>query len=129
MNSLSWKFHISATLFTLLALYIALSINIYYPPELNPDEYWGPGLQEDHTLDYYIHRFRIEPSVSKIDDLKRKLHVNSTVPVLLADAHADTDVNRLQALLGYWRDDYLPAWESRQRFLNSFPQYTTEVQG
>jgi len=35
----------------------------------------------------------------------------------------------LEDFIAYWRDDYLPRWSQREELLNSFPHFTTEVQG
>lgn len=36
---------------------------------------------------------------------------------------------RLQEVLDYWKNSYLPKWTERQEFLNQFPQFKTQIQG
>lgn len=36
---------------------------------------------------------------------------------------------RLKEVLKYWRDQYLPKWNEREKFLNQYEQFTTQIQG
>lgn len=35
----------------------------------------------------------------------------------------------LKEVLTYWKDQYLPKWGEREKFLNQYKHYTTQVQG
>lgn len=37
--------------------------------------------------------------------------------------------NRLQEVLDYWKNSYLPKWTERQEFLNQIRQFKTQIQG
>lgn len=125
MSGTSWKFRIATTLFALLAILVALSIDYYRIPELDQDEYWGPGLEKSYTPDYKIHRFRIENSTQQINDLQLKLQADIT----FTSPFGDNESSRLPSMMEYWRDMYLSTWEKHLTLMNAFPQYTTEVQG
>ena len=61
-------------------------------------------------------------------DLKQRL-ARTRWPDELPDAEWDygTNLSYLQQLVRYWQDSY--DWRAQERFLNTFPQFTTEIDG
>jgi juvenile hormone epoxide hydrolase len=67
--------------------------------------------------------------------------VISKLKARLADAAPLTDplegvafeygfnTKRLQEIVSFWNDSYLPKWNERQEFLNQFQQFKTQIQG
>lgn len=39
------------------------------------------------------------------------------------------NTNRLQEILNYWKNSYIPKWTERQEFLNQFSHFKTQIQG
>lgn len=117
---------IVSTVFALLAIIIALAIDYNQLPRLDPNEYWGSGSAEQYEPTAATHRFLIVNPIAKINALQQKLRENITVPVEFEGA---IPASRLKSIINYWRDEYLPKWETRLARLNLFPQYTIEIQG
>lgn len=128
---------------TQIALVVfAVSIGVIYmkyknlssplpPPTFDVNAYWGPGKKEAHKEDKSVKPFKINYSDKIISDLSERIK-NSILPPPLEDVGFDYGVNskRFSEFLNYWQNDYLPRWKSeREPFLNSLPQYTTQIQG
>lgn len=39
------------------------------------------------------------------------------------------NTKRLQEIIKYWKDSYVPKWTERQDFLNQFSHFKTQIQG
>lgn len=39
------------------------------------------------------------------------------------------NTKHLKKILNYWKGQYLPKWNEREKFLNQFPHFTTQIQG
>lgn len=103
-------------------------------PDLDFDAYWGPGLRADHkaTKDIRSVEIRYLTDAGKpIEKLQRKLNQSLVLHPPLEGVGFEYGVNTASFLdfVKYWRDDYLPRWEEREKFLNQFPHFTTEIQG
>lgn len=101
------------------------------PPKFNENEYWGPGKKESYREDKTVKAFKINYSDKVINELS-ELIGKSVLPSPLEGVGFDYGVNsnRLTEFLNFWQNDYLPRWKSeREPFLNSFPQFTTQIQG
>ncbi|NEA37528.1 epoxide hydrolase family protein [Streptomyces sp. SID13031] len=72
--------------------------------------------------------FTIDIPQSQLDDLKYRLD-HSRLPAALPGDDWDTGVpvGWLSELVEYWRTEY--DWRAAEKLLNSFPQYTTEIDG
>jgi epoxide hydrolase len=72
--------------------------------------------------------FNIDIPQSALDDLKARLD-HSRLPAPLPGDGWDTGVpvGWLSELVEYWRTEY--DWRAAEKLLNSFPQYTTEIDG
>src|SRR6266702_4069370 len=72
--------------------------------------------------------FTIQVADDVLTDLKQRL-ARTRWPDSLPDAGWDygTNLSYLQQLVTYWHDDY--DWRAWERFLNTFPQFTTEIDG
>jgi pimeloyl-ACP methyl ester carboxylesterase len=72
--------------------------------------------------------FTINIPQAELDDLKTRLH-NTRWPVQLAGAGWERGVPRdyLEGLAATWANDF--DWRAQEAHLNSFPQFTTEIDG
>lgn len=101
------------------------------PPKFDVNAYWGPGKKEAYKEDKAVKPFKINYSDKIISDLSERIKT-SVLPPPLEDVGFDYGVNskRFSEFLNFWQNDYLPRWKSeREPFLNSLPQYTTQIQG
>ncbi|MFI6290541.1 epoxide hydrolase family protein [Nonomuraea sp. NPDC050790] len=75
-----------------------------------------------------IRPFRIDVPQSDLDDLRSRL-TNTRWPARLPGAEwsRGVPVAYLRDLVAYWTDGY--DWRAHEARLNSFPQYTTEIDG
>lgn len=124
--------------YSALALAIAFAYQTYrdlskpFPrPELDLNEYWGRGDAKNYKEDKTIKPFKISYSAEVIKRLTDKLDDAQafTEPLEGAAFEYGFNTRHLQAVLNYWKGQYLPKWSERERFLNQFPQYTTQLQG
>ncbi|KAJ6643510.1 Juvenile hormone epoxide hydrolase 2 [Pseudolycoriella hygida] len=101
------------------------------PPKFDDNAYWGPGKEAEYKEDKSVQPFKIDYPADQINELS-ELIKKAVLPSPLEDVGFDYGINskRFSKFLNYWRDDYLPRWKSeREPFLNSLPQYTTQIQG
>lgn len=101
------------------------------PPKFDVNAYWGPGKKESYKEDKSIKTYKINYPDNVINELTERIG-SSVLPTPLEDVGFDYGVNskRFSEFLNFWKNDYLPRWKSeRQPFLNSLPQYTTQIQG
>ena len=70
--------------------------------------------------------FTINVADAALDDLCTRL-AHTRWPRSLGDRgwHYGVDIDYLQEVVGYWRKSV--DWRARERWLNSFPQFTTEI--
>lgn len=101
------------------------------PPKLDTDKYWGPSSLANRVEKSVIKPFKIQYSSDIIDKLRDRLSEPFNLVEPLEDANFRYGFNKykLEELIKYWRDDYLPRWNERQQFLNDLPQFTTRIQG
>jgi microsomal epoxide hydrolase len=80
------------------------------------------------TNDAQVHPFRIEIPQADLDDLRARL-ARTRWPDQLADVGWDYGIplDYLRELAEYWRTGY--DWRVHERTLNSFPQFTTTIEG
>ncbi|KAF5269509.1 hypothetical protein FQA39_LY08698 [Lamprigera yunnana] len=97
-------------------------------PDLNENEYWGPGTPPS-KLDTSIKPFKIDIPDSAIQDLKHRLETDRpyTPPLENAQQQYGFNTNLLKEITQYWKNEY--NWREREKFLNQFPQYKTNIQG
>jgi len=101
------------------------------PPKFDVNAYWGAGRKDSYKEDKTIKTYKIDYTAKDINDLIERID-QSVLPTPLEDVGFDYGVNskRFTEFLNFWKNDYLPRWKSeREPFLNSFPQYTTQIQG
>src|SRR6266567_7531123 len=72
--------------------------------------------------------FQIQVSEEVLMDLRQRL-ARTRWPDSLPDAGWDygTNLSYLRQLVDYWLESY--DWRAQERFLNAFPQFTTEIDG
>uniref|UniRef100_A0A0N5B6H0 Epoxide hydrolase n=1 Tax=Strongyloides papillosus TaxID=174720 RepID=A0A0N5B6H0_STREA len=92
------------------------------------DGYFGPGGKiKDDTK---IKNFRINVPDSELDDLKNRL-INSRIShEVLEDANSfeyGFNSKTLHKIKDYWINKY--DWKKYENILNSFPQFTTQIEG
>lgn len=103
-------------------------------PDFDTDAYWGPGLKSDHKPSENVVPFTIDYTKAPgnpIAQLKQTLNKTLFLHPALEGVGFEYGVNSggLSFIVKDWRDDYLPRWEQREKFLNQFPQFKTEIQG
>lgn len=66
-----------------------------------------------------------------IEDLQKQLNrtIKLTEPLEGVQFEYGYNTEATGQVVKYWRETYLAKWSERQKFLNSLPQYTTEIQG
>jgi pimeloyl-ACP methyl ester carboxylesterase len=78
---------------------------------------------------YMVHTpFQIHVAEEGLIDLRQRL-AQARWPDSLPDAGWDygTNLSYLQQLVDYWQESY--DWRAQERFLNTFPQFTAEIDG
>lgn len=100
-------------------------------PEIDSYTYWGPGAKNLYEEDPSIKPFKIIFNEDALKELRSELIFTKPLREPLEGVNFEYGMNskKLQEFIYYWRDDYLPKWSERQKFLNSFPQFTTQIQG
>lgn len=99
-------------------------------PEHDLNEYWGPKGHEN-KIDESVRKFEISFDQESIQKLKVKLKSSGPFvePLEGVAFQYGFNSNKLKEILDYWKDEYLPKWPQRQKFLNQFPQFKTKIQG
>ncbi|XP_052898987.1 juvenile hormone epoxide hydrolase 2-like [Anopheles moucheti] len=100
-------------------------------PELNLKQYWGPGDVKQYKEDTSIKPFKVSYDAPVIEKLRTKLN---DVPTLTAPLEGVAfeygfNTNRLKDIIKYWRTTYLDSWSEREKLLNKFPHFHTQIQG
>ncbi|GBP32297.1 Juvenile hormone epoxide hydrolase [Eumeta japonica] len=108
--------------------YLCPSCHPPKPPVLDADEWWGP----DHlkaTRDESIKPFKVVFKPDMIKDLKDRLsRARKWTPSLEGVAFEyGFNSKSLEKVLQYWKDSY--QFEAREKYLNTYPQFTTFIQG
>ncbi|XP_067629980.1 juvenile hormone epoxide hydrolase 1-like [Eurosta solidaginis] len=100
-------------------------------PNLDTNLYWGPGDGLNYKAPEEIVPFKIIYDKEIIDDLRTQLNRTWKYAKPLKNVQFQYGFNSeaLQHIVTYWRDFYLPKWSERQEYLNSLPQFKTEIQG
>lgn len=114
--------------FSYQALFAPVSL-----PKFDTAKYWGPSSQASARANAKseVKPFKIEYSTDVITKLRNRLAepLNLVEPLENAGFRYGFNKHKLEELIKYWRDDYLPRWNERQQFLNGLPQFTTTIQG
>ncbi|GBP32301.1 Juvenile hormone epoxide hydrolase [Eumeta japonica] len=108
--------------------YLCSSCHPPKPPVLDVDEWWGP----DHlktARDESIKPFKVVFKPDMIKDLKDRLsRARKWTPPLEGVAFEyGFNSKSLEKVLQYWKDSY--QFEAREKYLNTYPQFTTFIQG
>lgn len=100
-------------------------------PKLSTNKFWGPSSKANQAATTEVKPFKIEYSADVINKLRNRLSepLNLIEPLENAGFRYGFNKHKLEELIKYWRDDYLPRWNERQAFLNGLPQFTTTIQG
>jgi juvenile hormone epoxide hydrolase len=124
--------NISLALFFVSVAYFyhEISKNILLP-ELDVHEYWGKRENLNLSKDESVRKFKINFPEDKIEKLRRRLEDAGPFakPLEGVAFQYGFNSNKLQEILKYWKDEYLPKWSERQKHLNQFPQFKTKIQG
>lgn len=125
--------------FVALALVVAVTIKHYrdltsalpVPPLDSFNQYWGPGDSKLYKEDTSIRPFQISYGPEVIEKLKAKLADEPNLPPTLEGIAFEYGFNRerLREVLKYWKTQYLGKWSERQKFLNQFAHFKTQIQG
>ncbi|XP_053620292.1 juvenile hormone epoxide hydrolase-like isoform X2 [Plodia interpunctella] len=96
-------------------------------PTLDYDEWWGP--ETSRKVDRGVTPFNITFSDDMINDLKYRLknHVPFSPPLDGVGFEYGFNTNILDEWVDYWAQKY--PFKQKERFLNKFPQYKTNIQG
>lgn len=100
-------------------------------PKLDVNEYWGPSDRKNRADSPEIVPFKVQYSVEVIEKLRKRLAESLQLhkPLENVGFEYGFNTNKLEDVVKFWRDDYLPRWDERQKYLNSLPQFKTEIQG
>nr|CAD7434550.1 unnamed protein product [Timema monikensis] len=102
--------------------------NLTHVPPLPKLEstWWGPG--QPHNVDKSIRPFKIKLPKEELDDLNTRLqHVKLTPPLEGIGFQYGFNTDYLKKVVDFWRTKY--NWREREAYLNSFPQFKTQVDG
>ncbi|CAG9770472.1 unnamed protein product [Ceutorhynchus assimilis] len=107
-------------------LYVRIS-TVPEVPIYPENTWWGKG--EHGKDDTSIRPFKIDVSKEVLDDLKHRLDIALPLqpPLEGVKQHYGMNSNLLQKIIDHWKTNY--NWSERQKFLNQYPQYTTQIQG
>lgn len=96
------------------------------PPTL-PIKYWGPGNPKEDNPS--IKPFKINISNEVLDDLQDRLELLPplTPPLEGANFRYGFNSDYLQKVVHFWFNEY--NWRDREAFLNSLPQFKTQIAG
>uniref|UniRef100_A0A8D8H555 Juvenile hormone epoxide hydrolase 1 n=1 Tax=Culex pipiens TaxID=7175 RepID=A0A8D8H555_CULPI len=100
-------------------------------PTVDTREFWGPGSRDKYDESIKVKPFELAYDKEVIEELKARLDKVPNLPEPLEGSNFEYGFNskRLREILKYWRSDYLERWDERQKFLNQFPQFKTQIQG
>ncbi|XP_023946624.2 juvenile hormone epoxide hydrolase [Bicyclus anynana] len=98
------------------------------PPQLDPNEWWGPQDLKGKT-DASIRSFEVRFSQEMIRDLKERLknHRDIIAPLEGVGFEYGFNSKQLQPWVQYWAEQY--QFQDREKFFNKFPQFKTNIQG
>lgn len=101
------------------------------PPKLSTNKFWGPSSKTNQAIKAEVKPFTIQYSGDVIAKLRSRLSepLNLVEPLENVGFNYGFNKGKLEEMIKYWRDDYLPRWDQRQKFLNGLPQFTTTIQG
>jgi juvenile hormone epoxide hydrolase len=117
-----------------IVLILALAIgnviykaNINEPVKVPPETWWGPG--DPSKEDKSIVPFKINVSNEVLADLKYRLkNARDFVPSLQGiQQQYGINTKLLKEIVNFWLTKY--DWREREKFLNQFPQFKTNIQG
>lgn len=114
-----------------IALYFLYQLFAPLPaPKLSTTKNWGPS-KRANQIPTGIISYKVQYPPVVIEELHKKLSEPLRLhrPLEGVGFRYGFQKNILDELVTYWRDDYLKRWDQRQAFLNSFPHFTTEIQG
>ncbi|XP_052865139.1 juvenile hormone epoxide hydrolase 1-like [Anopheles cruzii] len=111
--------------------YQQLSITPRVPNNIEFFEYWGPPGGDPYGDGLTVEPFNISYPSAVIERLRSKLKDVPELTPPLEDTAFEYGFNseRLQAIVQYWRTDYLDRWSERETYLNKFQHYKTKIQG
>ncbi|XP_058818173.1 juvenile hormone epoxide hydrolase 1-like isoform X2 [Topomyia yanbarensis] len=125
--------------FVVLLLMVAVGYKQYQnltvlapPPTVKElDQYWGPGDGKLYKEDPSIKPFKIAYTTGVIEKLRTKLNdTPNLVPPLEGVAFEyGFNSNHLKEIVTYWKTEYLDKWNTREKYLNQFPHFKTQIQG
>ncbi|KAI8119030.1 Juvenile hormone epoxide hydrolase 1 [Lucilia cuprina] len=100
-------------------------------PKFDTNKYWGPGDAAKYKEDKTIKPFKIDIKPEIINDLQKQLNrtLKLTEPLERVNFEYGYNTDAMTQVVEYWREKYLAKWSERQEYLNSLPQFTTEIQG
>ncbi|KAM3958015.1 juvenile hormone epoxide hydrolase-like [Aphomia sociella] len=121
-------------LLTILLVVIAYPVYILHfkspppLPDLDYNAWWGPA-ELKSKQDISIRPFKINFTESMINDLKTRLkgHRTFTPPLEGVGFEYGFNTKSLDSWIRYWAEEY--PFSEREKFINQFPQYKTNVQG
>jgi len=123
------RFYIFIGALSIFAYYLYSALSYVEKPIHVPSTgYFGQGAQ--HADDTTIHPFHINVPEQEIESLKNRLRNSRIGHSQLEDVNDFQYGFNLKTLLrfkDYWLNEY--DWRKHERELNSFPQFTTEIEG
>lgn len=130
---MDWCFRVLLVLLSVAsAVFYSFWTKTHEAPEIDVDEFWGIGTQNNYVENKEIRSYQIGYDDHQIVELRTKLGQNYTFTPALEDTglyEHGIDSKRLKYVISYWRDTYLPTWKDRLALLNSLPHFKTQIQG
>lgn len=125
-------FSLITVLIAVAAYYVYQGVFTALPvPKVDTNKYWGPSSMKKTNEKFEVKPFKIAYGADVITKLQNRLSEPLNLVEPLEDSNFRYGFNKykLEELIKYWRDDYLPRWNERQQFLNGLPQFTAKIQG
>jgi len=121
---------ISALLVAVLAVaaYITVKPMFDVPEVPQLEEKWWK-VSKPTKVDTSIKPFKIQVSDEILQDLKNRLDrtVPFQTPLEGVKQHYGINTNYLKTIIEFWKTKY--DWRKQEKFLNQYPQFTTNIQG
>lgn len=126
-----FKYLLAALIAFALAVYQKSAIDIVEPETMPADVYWGTdsGQAKDRSNDKEVRPFLINITTEVIADLKNRLSNARPIVKPLRSVNFEYGFNgdHLAKVIDHWLNRY--DWTARQAYLNTLPQFKTNIFG
>lgn len=101
------------------------------PENISTDKYWGSGDAEDYHESIDIKPQEIFYTTEQVNRTLQRLNESVSFLEPLEGVEYEYGMNgyELYDIIQYWKNDYLPRFDERQKLFNSIPHFLTQIQG